>query len=82
LLRLIRSVLVVLAGMTFVDAVFHGDPNRFQTYAASFSRSFEVFFGTLTPDDYSKGYLATVTCVRLIAVGFFLSIIIKKFNRR
>jgi hypothetical protein len=82
LLRLIRSVLVVLAGMTFVDAVFHGDPSRFQTYAVSLSRSFEVFFGTLTPDDYSKGYLATVTCVRLIAVGFFLSIIIKKFNRR
>jgi len=34
------------------------------------------------PDDYGKVYLGLITCVRLVTVGFFLSIIIKKFSRR
>ncbi len=80
--RLIRSVLIVIALMTFGDVAGYGDPGRVRSYFESFSKSFEIFFGTLTPDDYSKGYLALITCVRLVAVGFFLSIIIKKFSRR
>lgn len=82
LLRLIGSVIVVLGLMTIGDACLHGDPSRIRTFATSFVRSFEVFFGTLTPSNYSKIYLALITCLRLVAVGFFLSIIIKKFNRR
>jgi hypothetical protein len=82
LLRLIRAVLIVLALMTISDAIYHGDPSRIQTFINSFPRSFEIFFGTLSPPDYNKGYLALITCVRLVAVGFFLSIIIKKFSRR
>jgi hypothetical protein len=34
------------------------------------------------PDDYGKSYLALITCVRLVIVGFFLAIIIKKLGRR
>ena len=82
LFRLIRSVLVVLMLMTVGDAIYHGDPRLISTYFVSFKNSFEVFFGTLTPDEYGKGYLALLTCIRLVVVGFFLSIIIKKFNRR
>ncbi len=80
--RLIRSVLIVLALMTVGDAFAFGDPGRIRSYIESFSKSFEVFFGALSPDSYWKGYLALITCVRLVAVGFFLSIIIKKFSRR
>jgi hypothetical protein len=82
LMRLIRSVLVVLVRMTLEDAFFHGDPNRIHTFVVSFGRSFEIFFGTLTPSDYNRSCLAILTCLRLVAVGFFLSIIIKKFSRR
>jgi Pentapeptide repeats (9 copies) len=80
--RLIRSVLIILAMMTLGDAVFHGDSGRVRSYFVSFDRSFQIFFGTLSPEDYGKGYLAFVTCARLVMVGFFLSIIIKKFSRR
>lgn len=82
LFRLIRSVVIVLVMMTIVDVIADGDPGRVQNYIVSFNRSFEIFFGTLIPDEYWKGYLALITCVRLVAVGFFLSIIIKKFSRR
>jgi hypothetical protein len=80
--RLIRFVLIVLLSIALCDVVVHGDPGRVQSYFASFVRSFAIFFGTLTPDDYGKVYLALITLVRLITVGFFLSIIIKRFSRR
>jgi len=80
--RLIRFVLIVLALMTLCDVIVDGDPGYVPSYLASFSRSFEIFLGTMMPDDYWKGYLAFITCVRLVVVGFFLSIVIKRFSRR
>jgi hypothetical protein len=82
LYRLIRFVLIILVLMALRDVVVDGDPARVQNYVASFVKSFEIFFGTLTPDDYAKSYLGIITCVRLIVVGFFLAIIIKKLSRR
>jgi Pentapeptide repeats (9 copies) len=82
LLRLVRFVLIVIVLMAVGDVASGGDPGRLQSYVASFIRSFAIFFGTLMPDDYGKAYLALITCLRLVTVGFFLSIIIKKFSRR
>jgi len=82
LFRLVRFVLILLLLMAFGDVAVDGDPSRVQNYVASFIRSFEIFFGTLMPDDYGKSYLALITCVRLVIVGFFLAIIIKKLSRR
>ena len=80
--RLVRFVLIILVLMALGDVAFAGDPARVRSYVASFIRSFAIFFGTLMPDDYGKAYLALIACVRLVTVGFFLSIIIKKFSRR
>lgn len=82
LLRLILSVLGVLVLMAFKDVCYGGDPGRVQSYFVSLIKSLAVFLGTLTPDDYGKTYLSLITFIRLVAVGFFLSIIIKRFNRR
>jgi hypothetical protein len=72
----------VIVLMAVGDVASDGDPGRVQSYVASFIRSLAIFFGTLMPDDYGKAYLALITCVQLVTVGFFLSIIIKKFGRR
>lgn len=82
LFRLIRSAFIVLLLMTAYDVYLHGDPNQIRSYLPSFAKSLEIFLGTLAPDDYGRGYLTLITFVRLVTVGFFLSIIIKKFNRR
>ena len=42
----------------------------------------QVFLGTRTPSNYEGPYLTAILIVRLIAFGFFMSIIIKRFNRR
>lgn len=81
--RLFRFVFLVLIAMAIYDAIFHGsDSGRLASYLCSLKKSFAIFFGTSAPEDYSRSYLALVTCTRLVLVGFFLSIIIKRFNRR
>jgi hypothetical protein len=81
--RLFRFLFLVLALMAIYDAVYHGsDAGQIGSYWTSILKSFTVFFGIWAPDDYSRFYLTLITCVRLVLVGFFLSIIIKRFNRR
>jgi Pentapeptide repeats (8 copies) len=81
--RLFRFLILVLALMAICDTVFYGsEPGRISSYWAGAIKSFAVFFGTWAPQEYSRFYLAIITCMRLVLVGFFLSIIIKRFNRR
>jgi len=82
LLRLIRSVFIFVGLMAVFDVTNYGDPSQIRSYYAAFSRSIEIFVGALTPNEYWKGYLALITCVRLIAVGLFISILVRKFSRR
>jgi hypothetical protein len=81
-LRLCRSVLYVLIAISFFDVFQFGDPLRLDSYVRAFGTAPEVFLGIVAPTNYAKWYLTAITFVRLIAMGFFLSIIIKKFNRR
>lgn len=82
LYRLLRAVFFVLLAMTIFEVIAYEDPQRLGSYFSAFESSFAIFLGVLTPPQYPKWYLATVTLVRLVAMSFFLSIIIKKFNRR
>jgi Pentapeptide repeats (9 copies) len=82
IVRLLISILITVTMMAIFDAISYRDPSRVGTYVTSYGRAFEVFIGTLRPAEYAIGYLTLVTSIRLIAVGFFLSIIIKRFNRR
>lgn len=81
--RLFRFLALILLLMAFYDIYYHGnDPQNIGGYWRSALKSFSVFFGITAPNEYPHAYLAVVTCVRLVVVGFFLSIIIKRFNRR
>lgn len=81
-IKLLRTVAVVLGIMTIYDVLNFSDPKISINYWESFLRSSEIFIGLKPPDDYPKPYLTIITIIRLISVGFLLSIIIKKFNRR
>jgi hypothetical protein len=80
--RLISLVFVLLICMTAFDIYSFGDPAMVKSYKDAFLRSVEVFMGVSVPPEYSKPYVAFITLVRLITVGFLLSLIIKRFNRR
>ncbi len=83
LARLLRCVLLILIFMTIYDVISFENPNLSTDWWSGFLRSCEVFMGVPTDfDNYPKPYLTIVTLIRLISIGFLLSIIIKKFNRR
>jgi hypothetical protein len=73
-------VLIVLAAI--VDVFAFRDWHRAESYVDALIAMPAIFLGVQAPDSYPKLYLAALMFVRLIAIGFFLSIIIKRFNRR
>ena len=80
--KLIRSILIVLLIMTLYDAIAFKDGTMIISYWNSFLMMPEIFLGVTSPFIYSKSYLALIFFTRIVAMGFFLSIIIKKFNKR
>ncbi|MGR5280219.1 pentapeptide repeat-containing protein [Photobacterium damselae] len=80
--KLFRAVFLVLLSITMYDVINFGDPNMVSNYWASFIKSPQILFGINGTSKYSGAFLALVFATRLIMFGFFMSIIIKRFNRR
>lgn len=68
--------------MAVYDVVQFREPGKIRSYLDAFLATPEVFLGVSSPPAYPKWYLAIVTLMRLVLVGFLLAIIIKRFNRR
>lgn len=81
-LKLIRSTVVILLIMTAIDVLAFRNTHLISSYQNSLYESPQIFLGTLTPANYPRSYLTAILFVRLVTFGFFMSIIIKRFNRR
>lgn len=81
-LRLTRSMIVFFIFLGIYDTLFFKDATKVISYWESFIEAPQIFFGTFIPDNYNSLLLAFIVFIRLTAIGFFLSIIIKRFNRR
>lgn len=81
-LKLLRSVIIILILMSLSDVISHKDATLISSYVKSIFEMPQIFLGILSPPDYSKAYLSFIFFIRLVAMGFFMSIIIKRFNRR
>lgn len=82
IIKLIRSTLFILLTMTIIDVAAYRNTQLISSYLNSLYESPQIFIGTLTPANYPKSYLTAILFVRLVTFGFFMSIIIKRFNRR
>ena len=81
--KLGRAVAVLLVIMAFADVFLTGkDIGRIISYRESFLHVPAVFLGIKSPQEYPELYLAIVFAIRFVMMGFLLSIIIKRFNRR
>ena len=80
--KLCRAVLVVLLLIAVVHVVFFDDSSLVRSYGKALLISPQIFLGLLEPVGYPMLYLTLVFLIRLIMFGFFMSIIIKRFNRR
>ncbi|ELF1354384.1 pentapeptide repeat-containing protein [Vibrio cholerae] len=80
--KLFRAALLVLLSISIYDVFNYGDPNVVSNYWSSFIKSPQILFGVNDTRLYSGSFLALVFATRLVMFGFFMSIIIKRFNRR
>jgi len=80
--KLIISIMIFLIVMSFIDVIAFKNITQVSSYLSSFLKMPAVFLGILSPPYYPSLYLSLIFLVRLVAMGFFLSIIIKIFNRR
>lgn len=80
--KLLRVVLIIFALMALIDVVAFSSSQSVNNYIQAFFNSPQIFLGTLTPSNYPSLYLTLILFIRLIAFGFFMSIIIKRLNRR
>lgn len=80
--KLLRVVLIVFALMALIDITVVNKSQSFSGFMRALLNSPQIFLGTLTPSNYPSLYLTLIVLIRLIAFGFFMSIIIKRLNRR
>lgn len=82
IIKLIRSMLFVLLVIALIDVTTYGNTHLISSYIDALYKSPQIFLGTLTPSNYAKSYITVILFIRLVMFGFFMSIIIKRFNRR
>jgi hypothetical protein len=79
---LLRAAIIFIAAIAIGDFVLDPTPFASANILASLWRAPQIFLGVTSPNYISPGWLTIITIVRLIVFGFFMSILIKRFNRR
>jgi len=80
--KLFRAVGVLLIFIASFHTLKVGQPDSINSHIESLMLSPQLLLGTLKPDEYDSSYLTLLYVIRLIMFGFFMSVIIKRFNRR
>ncbi|MDI4659745.1 MULTISPECIES: pentapeptide repeat-containing protein [Cobetia] len=80
--KLVRCMVFLLIVMAMAHVFFFGDTNSISDYLQSAVISVQVFLGVIKPLEYSNTYLAFIYSIKLVMFGFFVSIVVKRFNRR
>lgn len=80
--KLGRAALFVLAAIAVIDATVFRDAGQVQSYAKAILVSPQILLGVEVPEAYGASYLSVIVFTRLVLFGFFMSIVIKRFNRR
>ncbi|GAG90275.1 unnamed protein product, partial [marine sediment metagenome] len=80
--KLVRSIIIIFLLMTIYNVLAFTDPAKISSYWNSILAIPPIFLGVTSPSHYPELYLTFIVFIRLAAIGFLLSIIIKKFSRR
>ena len=80
--KLLRATLFVLIMISIYDVIQFRDAQALASYIQAFLDSPQILLGILSPVQYSSASLTVILFIRLVLFGFFMSILIKRFNRR
>jgi len=82
LIKLFRAVGFSLICIAIIHVVLTGNPNYVGEYIKALLLSPKIFLGIVKLDNYPTSILMIILLLRLILFGFFMSITIKRLNRR
>jgi hypothetical protein len=82
ILALLRAVIILILSIAILDIATDPAPLTSIEPITALWRAPQIFFGVVAPKHISAGWLTTITVLRLISFGFFMAILIKRFNRR
>lgn len=77
-----RTVVVFMLAIAILDLFLNPSTSALPDTYAALWRAPQIFLGIAPPGYISAGWQTIITLVRLIAFGLFMSILIKRFNRR
>jgi hypothetical protein len=80
--KLLRAVAVMIVLIAGIDVVGFGDPRWVGSYEHALMAAPSILLGVEVPKHYPTLYLTLIVFVRLVLFGFFMAIIVKRFNRR
>lgn len=82
LLKLIRTLGLVVLVVGISDTLFFKDAYDLRNYYDSLLVAPAIFFGVVSPSNYPALYLAGITVTRLTLFALFTAILVKRFSRR
>lgn len=81
-IALFRAVAFIIVAIAIIDISLSPSKFAFSDAYATLWRSPQIFLGIVQPSHISPGWLTIIALVRLTAFGLFMSMVIKRFNRR
>ncbi len=81
-LKIVRTTATALVLILLLDRFVFLTPNASPSFWSAAATAPLVFLGTKVPQHYPDTYVAGVAFVRLVILGFFVSILVRRFNRR
>lgn len=80
--KLCRTILFTLGLIASLHVFIDGNINQISDYLDAMLLSPQILLGVTVPEYYQPPILAAIYLTRLVLFSFFMSIIIKRFNRR
>jgi hypothetical protein len=80
--KLLRAVAVVIGLIAVIHVMAFGNPGLVASYGQALLAAPSILLGVEVPKSYPTLYLTLIVFVRLVLFGFFMAIIVKRFNRR
>jgi hypothetical protein len=80
--KLLRAVILVLLAIAIVDVQAYGDPTLVGSYLHALAVAPALFLGAVVPISYPSWYVALIMFARLVFLGFFIAVIVKRLSRR
>ncbi|MBG1242213.1 pentapeptide repeat-containing protein [Nostoc sp. NZL] len=80
--KLLRATIIILLLMSLIDVWEFKNTQSIYSYIQAFIEAPQIFLGTLSPSAYPSPYFTLILFIRLVEFGLFMSILIKRLNRR